>query len=280
MFAGDSTSDSPNPLHVTEIATELVITRLFLIDLLQQEKISTEDTIITTKERTCLYTKIFKNVTYRPVSGASYEPSIEDEIVDLLDPVLFDQMAGGEVWDRIIPYLPFYRNWERDKELIESVEWSNLDKYSMVTNKPFVAVVIRKRAAWTDKNMTDQFWLDFLSKLKGNGIPVCVFGKETEMFCDSKSIHYIENFQDWCTIVRHSNCKRVVSTMTGGVYPCLIFGNPDIKMTLIDNTNLKANHGYDPSFYNDCINFSRIQIDFIDHIPTTNELYEIVTNDL
>jgi hypothetical protein len=62
--------------------------------------------------------------------------------------------------------------------------------------------------------------------------------------------------------------------MTGGVYPCLIFGHDNINMTIIDNTKLMEEYGGDPSFYADCINFSKVKFEFIKHIPTTEEIYE------
>ena len=66
-----------------------------------------------------------------------------------------------------------------------------------------------------------------------------------------------------------------MSTMTGGVYPCLIFGHENINMTIIDNTRLMEEHGGDPSFYDDCINFSKVKFDFIKHIPTTEEITKL-----
>ena len=68
--------------------------------------------------------------------------------------------------------------------------------------------------------------------------------------------------------------------MTGGVYPCLIFGNQNINMTIIDNTNLMDKHSGDPSFYDECINFSKINIEFINYIPETNEIYGRITKNL
>ena len=269
VYEGNSLSDIANPLAVTEIATELVITRLMLIDLLQQSLISVDDCVVTIPERKCLYTKIFNNVIDFSELSNSITP--EDTVIDLLENGIFDQMAAGTVDSRIIPYKPFYRNWDRDKELLSNVDWSDMNGYEL--DKPFVALVIRKRAAWAEKNMTDEFWTELINKLKENNKKIFVFGKETQVWADGLNVEYVKNYQDWCTLVKHENCKSVVSTMTGGVYPCLTFGSPDIKMTIIDNTNLMAQHRGDPSFYDSCINFSKIEIEFINEIPTIEELY-------
>ena len=59
-YKGDSLSDVRNPLKVTEIATELIITRLYCIMLLKQGTIDKNDTIVTALERKCLYENIFQ----------------------------------------------------------------------------------------------------------------------------------------------------------------------------------------------------------------------------
>lgn len=274
-FEGNSKSDVANPLRVTEIATELVITRLKLIDMLQCGEISKEDCVVTAPERMCLYTNIFDNVL-------DYQDFLKLEqkvqVIDLLNPSIFNAMASGHIDRRSIPYKPFYRNWDRDKDLITNVNWSDLSKYDL--SKPFVALVIRKRAAWTEKNMSDEFWSELIDKLKENDKKVFIFGRETNRFVDDDTVEYVENYQDWCGIVKQENCKHIGSTMTGGVYPSLIFGNPETKMTLIDNTRLMAKHGGDPSFYDSCINFSKVDIEFINHIPTIEEFYGKLTENL
>ena len=273
VYAGNSIDDVANPLLVTEIATELIITRLYLIMMLQEKKINKNDCIVTVDERKCLYTNIFENVI-------SYKDFIKKDVkcIDLLQSNMFDMMSAGPVKERIIPYLPFYQNWERDKDIIKNIELSSMGGYDL--SKPFICLVIRKRKAWTEKNMTDKFWIDLINKLKENNIKTFVFGKDTESFCDFENTIYVKNYQDWCTLVTNKNCKHVTSTMTGGVYPCLIFGDSNIKMSLIDNTHLMANHSWDPSFYHDCINFSKIKINFINTVPTTKEIYDTITENL
>lgn len=272
-FEGNSKSDIANPLRVTEIATELVITRLRLLDLLQTGALSKEDCVVTTPERKCLYTKIFDNVMdYQEFLKIGAK---KEDVTDLLAPGVFNQMSAGPIKNRIIPYKPFYQNWERDRDLITCVDWSSMDGYDL--SKPFVALVVRKRAAWTEKNMSDEFWTKLIKQLRKNDIKTFVFGRETEMFCDSETVEYVKDYRDWCTLVKHDNCKHVGSTMTGGVYPLLIFGNKDAKMTIIDNTQLMTKHAGDPSFYDNCINFSKILIEFIKHIPSTEEFYGKIT---
>jgi len=274
IFEGTSTDDSANPLVVTEIATELVITRLYLIMMLQDEKITKDDCVVTIEERKCLYTKIFKNVlSYHEFEKLNVKNL---DVIDLLsNEDTFYGLSSGPVELRPIPYKPFYQNWNRDKDLILSVDWSDLVEYDL--SSPFLCLVIRKRLAWSEKNMSDEFWDNLVEKLKENNIKTFIFGKESEKWCDDKTIFFVRNYKDWCSIVSNKNCKSIMSTMTGGVYPSLIFGNDSIHMTIIDNTNLIDIHGNDPSFFNECINFSRVKINFINYIPNTDEIYYEIT---
>jgi hypothetical protein len=274
---GTSKSDIPDPCSVTEIATELIITRLYLLSQLSEGKIDINDTVVCANDRQCLYTKIFPNViTFAEFN--SRELAEEDTVEDYLNPYFFDRLAAGDVSQRLIPYLPFYQNYERDKNLINTVDWSDLQSFN--TSKPFVGLVIRKRGAWEEKNLADDFWRGLIRLLEDNNIQTFVFGKETELFCNTPNTVNVNNYRDWCTLLTHPNCRHVGSTMTGGVFPLLVFGNPSAKMTLVDNLRLMDKHGHDPSFYHPCINFSKIDISFINHIPTIEDYYERITKDL
>lgn len=268
-YDGTSSSDKANPLQVTEICSELIITRLFLLDCLSNGQISNEDTIVTIDERMCLYINIFKNViTYKQFCDTIL--TSEDIVVDLLNNSMYDQMAIGG----LIPYKPFYQHYDRDKKLIDNVNWSDMSEYDL--RKPFICLVIRKRGAWLEKNLSDKYWLELIENLKKIDIQVFVFGRETETFCDDKQIKHIKNFRDWCTLVKHKNCKHIFSTMTGGVYPAMIFGAPNMKMTIVDNTKLMDSHRGDPSFYDDCVNFSKVDINFVYEIPTIEEILKMI----
>lgn len=253
VYEGTSTSDVANPTMVTEIATELIITRLYCIDLLKQGKISKHDTIVTGRDRKCLYEGLFDNViSWKEFKG-------EGEIIDLLEPNLFRRLSGGIVDLRLIPYKPFYQNWERDKNEILNLKRSSLTEYDLT--KPFTCLVIRKRSAWSEKNLSDEYWFDLISRLEN---PL-VFGRETEIFCQGKA-QYIKSFQDWCSIVGHPNCKEIISTISGGVYPAFIWGNKESTLTIMDTMDLVKVYGYDPSWYNSCINFSGIKTNIITHL--------------
>lgn len=266
IYKGTSESDKANPLEVTEICSELIITRLYLIDLLKKGKITVNDTVVTIDDRRCLYTNIFKNViTFKEFSSIKTNGA-NDVVIDLLVKKTYHWLAVGGG----LQYKPIYQNLERDREEIMNVDLSQLEEYTV--DKPFVALVIRKRGAWPEKNLPEEYWVKLISSLRANGVQIFIFGKETESFTDGSQVQYVKNYRDWCSLVKNPNCRHIVSTMTGGVYPALIFGAPEMQMTIVDNTNLMALHVGDPSFYDSCINFAKVKIDFVNEIPEVKEL--------
>lgn len=275
-FMGTSISDIANPAFVTEIATELIVTRLFLIDLLNSNRIDKNVVVVCAAERRILYTKIFPNViTYDQFKLLNIKSK---NVLDLLSKGIFQKLAGGKVSSRIIPYLPVYKNWRRDKADILNFQEGDIDHLDL--SRPFVALVIRLRGAWPEKNMTNDFWEELINCFTETDIQVFVFGREAEKFCNNQSVIHVSSFQDWCTLTKSPNLRHIGSTMTGAVYPALIFGSNSTKITLIDNLNLMSQHGHDPSFYHSSINFAGCPIEFITSIPSPREYFNVLTDNL
>lgn len=268
---GTSESDIQNPLQVTEIATELVITRLYCIMLLKEGTLQKSDTIVTTEERKCLYENIFDNViTWNEFKKLKIPKT---QVIDPLAPSLFDRLAAGKVDDRLIPYTPFYKNWERDKQEIQNINLSSLEDYDLTSE--FICLLIRTRKAWSYKNLQEEYWREVIELLEKRGKKVLVFGKEVEKYATPLT-QYVKNFKDWCSVINHENCKHVVSTISGGVYPVFLLGKKERTLTIIDNLNFLQNYGYDPSCYNDCINFTGVSKNILNYLPTPSQLAEIL----
>ena len=268
---GTSLSDIQSPLQVTEIATELIITRLGTISMLGHNQISRKSVIVTAPERICLYTKIFDEVLDWETYVANKQNYSHLEVDDLLDPARFASLSAGPVESRLIQYKPFYHWWERDKDKILNVEEPEDFPYDV--SKKFACLVIRTRAAWPEKNLPKSYWDKVITEFRKNGIPLFVFGKETEVY-EQPGVTHIPTFKEWCHLSKHKNCSAVISTITGGVYPALIFGHKDITLTIIDNLDLVKVYGYDPSWYNDCINFAGLKKRILTQIPEPRDLVE------
>ncbi len=268
---GTSTSDIQSPLRVTEIATELVITRLAVISMLGHGQISKESVIVTIPERMCLYTEIFDEVIDWEYYSKNRQRYSHLEIDDLLHPDRFAALSAGPVESRLIEYKPFYNWWERDKDNILNVE--EPDYFSYDVSKKFVCLVIRTRAAWPEKNLPKSYWDKVIAKFKESHVPVFVFGKETEVY-EEPGVFHVPTFREWCHLTKNKNCSSVISTITGGVYPALIFGHKDITLTIIDNLDLVKVYGHDPSWYNECINFAGLKKRILTQIPNPSDLVE------
>jgi hypothetical protein len=271
MAIGVSNDDIASPLKVTEIATELVITRLACLMMLKDNKISKNDTIVTNSDRFCLYENVFDNVvSWKEFCSMDVDKS---SVIDLLSHLVFPNLHLKNNKNQKIPYLPFYKHWERDKEEITNINFGDLSSYDL--DHEFVALVIRTRAAWPEKNLPEDYWKNLIKKLSDRGKKVLVFGKETDVYANENTQH-VSTFKDWCGIVNHPNCESVISTITGGVYPVFVCGNPKLKLIIIDNLDLVKIYGNDPSWYNECINFTKIQKIILNFKPSAEQLMEII----
>lgn len=268
IFEGTSTSDKADPLECTEMCTEMIITRLRAIELLNTGVISKSDTIVTWKDRFCLYENIFDNVIdYQDYLKyidfpAEFETNWVESTIDLVSQIY--ELCTS------INYKPSYDRLEQDRSEIFNI---NLSLYKTLEFEPLVCLLIRKRAAWSEKNLDDNYWTELIRTLLSNGKRVVVFGKDTENFkVVFPNIIHLTRFKDWCSIIANENCESVISTTSGGVYPIFFVGTGKSKLLIIDNTKLVEKHGDDPSFYNKCINFNNTEIKVFDYVPTNDEI--------
>ena len=256
IIEGTSIDDVPSPLLSTEIATEMIITRLRAIEMLNEGQIHRSDTIVTRRDRFCLYENLFDNVIdYKEF----LDPTIEkDEVIDLVLQ-LYTLCTD-------IRYKPFYQRYEKDRLQLENIEYNDLLKKEL---DPFICILIRKRAAWSEKNLPDEYWIGLIEEMKKNGYKTYVFGKETsDIPCDVN----VTSFQDWCSLLANRTCKSIVSTCSGGVYPVFFNKRTDNKLIVIDDNGLTALHNGDPSFYGDCINFNRTDVRVFPYIPKYDQI--------
>jgi len=263
VFQSTSTNDINDPLLATEICTELIIMRLRLIELLNTGIINKNDVIVTRIERKCLYENIFPNIIdYQDF----LKLNIQENVIDIVSQIY--------TLCKTIKYKPFYNRFELDKEQILNIKLSTDLKFDV--SQPFICLLIRKRGAWPEKNLPDNYWYGLINYLNTLNIRIAVFGKETERFCDNINSFHINSFQDWCAILSYSTCKCVISTATGGVYPIFFTGHKKSKLIIIDNTLLIRENGHDASFYNNCINFTNTELMVLETVPDYPALYNTI----
>mgnify|MGYP003652417273 CR=1 FL=1 len=251
---GDSYSGG-TPETQTEAATELIINRLAVIDLLQKKEILLSDTIVTLPERMFLYENIFNNIKdYTQLKNPS-----KNQI----------DIVGGEYWQKL-PYKggidsitskPFYQHYERDKDLIHNISYNHNILNAKLDD--FLVCIPRLKKSDTRRNLEQEYWVDFINIAKKH-YKVMVFGKGNENL-NSEEITYIDTLQDYCSYLHHPNCKHVVSTISGPCHYVQQFGNVNNQtiLTMIDNHNLLDRYGHDPSYFDSCINFTKVRINII-----------------
>lgn len=264
--AGNNTWSRGTPMTQTEAATELIINRLQVIDLLQRGKISSDSTIVTLPERKFLYENIFENVEV-------WDDQSKQTGIDLVKDIAKTA--------RSLPYKPFYKHYERDKHLIHDIKYND---EILNTDLPKFAIVIpRLKKSDIRRNLDQAYWAEAINKARelNSYEKIFVFGKGNENLDDGEKVFYIDTLQDFCSYIHHESCHHVISTISGPCHYVQQFGNVNkqTKMTMIDHMNLIPDGGHDdPSYFHPCINFTEVQIEWIkwNPLPSPKELGKMI----
>ena len=249
------------PIQQTESATELIYNRLTAISYLKEGYIDFNTTVVTLKERKFLYENIFKNVEIYD-SRKKY-----DNCIDLVTESKLNELVNPTT----NKYKPFYHKFDRDKEEIFNIRYNKDIINSEFTD--FMICIPRLKNSDTRRNLDQSYWGEFLKLAKSKYKNVFVFGKGNENLEDDQ-IKYVDTLQDYCSYLHHPNCVDIVSTISGPCHYGQFFGNSNFrtKMTMIDNLGLINMHGDDPSYFDPCVNFTKISIKFINTLVSPYEL--------
>jgi len=257
--SGNGTFAGGTPIKQTEPATELIINRLAVICYLKEGKIDSETTIVTLKERGFLYEQMFNNIEI-------YDPNKKyEDCIDLVTVSKLDELC------KTIPYKPFYKNFNRDREEIFNIGYN--EKILNEDIPEFMVCIPRLKKSDTRRNIDQEYWREFLNLSKDKYKKIFVFGKGNENLSDHQ-ITYVDTFQDYCSYIHHDNCVDIVSTISGPCHYAHFFSNSGLKtkLTMIDNFDLIGKHGNDPSYFHPCLNFTKIPVNFIKNLVSPTEL--------
>lgn len=261
-----------DPTQRTEIATELIMTRLKAIELLNIGVVSKTDCIVTRNDRRCLYENLFDSVIdYQTFLKWNMPAS---DVIDLVPDI--------NTYEQTIQYHPVYSRFELDKKQIFNIK---LFEYSDIeTAKPYICILIRQTPNHPEKNLPLNYWGELIDQIPQK-YNIMVFGLHNSEANDLKPFQHLRqiipvfNFRGWCTALSHPNCKAVISSCTGGVYPLFFVGNPETKLIIIDNNKLVSEHFESPSFYNDCINFKKVHKKIYEEIPAPEKIVRYIDLD-
>jgi hypothetical protein len=224
-----SKSDIGTTEKYCELGFELMVSRLTYIRGLQTGLYTPDDVVVTVDDRKFLYTKLTKNV----ISCAEFNeirsnnPNIEVVEWDMnleLDKLHGDYQRG----------LFNHYKYLEDRDLILSLDYSDVRSKYNISNEPFAGVLIRVRNWAAFRSLDDGFYSAILDELQGKYGRVFVFGLCSEKFWKGRNVTYIDNLQDWASLVHHPRCEVVVAPASGGSAVCQICGDSNLLLVTSD----------------------------------------------
>ncbi len=244
-----------DPLKRTELCTELIGPRMRALQLLEQDKITCNDIIVTKKDRFCLYENIFtKIITWDEFNSMDYPDNFN--VIDLVN-----EIKNG--------YIDTFQQYE--KQFPRKIPFASSIKLNQfeVADRKFICVLSRGMKNSSEKNIDMEEIVNHFSK--ETDLDVFVFGEYPhKKMCDK--FYKISGLSSWCALLSNPNCKAVISPCSGGVYPVFFSGHKDLKVIIIDNLQLTIKHSNSPSFYHECVNFTGVKKYILNHIPSAEEL--------
>jgi hypothetical protein len=253
-----------DPCKRTELATELISTRMKALVMLDAGIVSKSDTIVTRIDRKCLYDQIFDNVIDWDefVIFLREDYALIDSTIDLVKDICDGSIDTAKNFNNEFPVIP------------ESIFNISLDCDRKLYTRPFICVLIRSNKNDSQKNLSENYWGEFILhfKEKNPGTDVFTFGDKLSL--NISGVMHVENLRGWCALLSNENCKVVLSSCSGGVYPIFFVGHKNSNLIIVDNLKLTLKHSDSPSFYHDCINFKNVRVGAVYSIKDPSSLIE------
>jgi hypothetical protein len=245
-------SDIGTTENYTELGWELMVSRLAYIRDLHKGIWTPDDVVVTIADRKFLYTKIAKNVI-----GIEDLPDTEDVFKYTEDRVCkFEDL--GELHDEYSCGKIDHYKYPECKDDILKVDYSNVEEKYHISKK-FAGVLIRIRNWCSDRNLNDYYYRSVIDMLKSKYSQVFVFGIGSERVWKDKGVTYLDNLQDWASVMHHPLCNVIISPASGGGAVCQICC--DSKLLLIKNCACLCERH--PLFFSSSVTFSNLKIKLV-----------------
>jgi hypothetical protein len=261
-------SDIGTTEKYTELGWELMVSRLAYIRDLHKGLWTTDDTVVTISDRKFLYSKIAKNVIGiedlpEPIDSDNvFEYTYTENgsgvcrFEDLGE--LHDDYTNGKINQ--------YKYIEHKSDIL-NVDYSNVTEKYGISGK-FAGALVRIRKWCSERNLNDQYYSAILDDLKSKYGKVFVFGMGSERVWKGKDVVYIDNLQDWASVMNHPLCDVIVAPGSGGSMLCQICCNS--KLLLIQNCPILCERH--PLFFSSGVTFSDLKIKLISPNKIRQEL--------
>jgi hypothetical protein len=215
--AGIPNNDSGDLTEYFELGWEFMMSRLYLIKLLKENKFDSDtDIVVTNSSREFLYSKFCKNVI-------SYETFCKvktnsDEIINLVHDINEDRHKkfcnelSLNIW-----------YWNKNKcsfqyskeELPEIVSFDLLNNKDIIKNENnYICIVVRKRDWCNKRGYTDEQLQKCIDYAKNKNLTVYIMGKECDTYTNTNVYHV--SLQEMATLINDKNCKAFITPLSGG----------------------------------------------------------------
>tara|TARA_Y100000034_G_C6860479_1_gene391558 strand:+ start:192 stop:1025 length:834 start_codon:yes stop_codon:yes gene_type:complete len=208
---GCASNDSSHLYKYFELGWECSTTYFFAKRLLQEKKITTNDTIVTCSGREFLYKSVFNKV----ISWSDFtcilnnlEPT--SEILNLVDSAIKDDFK------HLYDDQKLYRFLEEDKNILQSFEKSSIK--TLHDNKPYNIIVFRQRDHVKTRN-TSESYIQSCIDTSNKFYKTFIVGYGCDVFDNCKPV----NLQDYCTLINNKLCNCILTPQTGPVTMARIF---------------------------------------------------------
>jgi len=239
-------NDSEDLAKYFELGWEIVGSRIDFISLLNQNFISEENfTVVTIKDRMFMYQSFFKNVI-------SYEEFLiknidKKNIIDWTEQRDFKFLNANYFVDqKTKKYVRFYEDYEK-------IFNGFVLNQSLKQNENFVVMCIRHRDHCSYRNSDIDFYKNLVDEVKKMVKNVFIVGKGNESFCKNNGCIYLNNLQDYVTLIKDNNCLGLVTQSTGPA--CLALVCAECPIYILDHSMASDLSGNNAVLGGQCIHF-------------------------
>ena len=204
-------SNTKLPGWAFNLGHEIHMTRFVLFDMLIKQKINSDDIIVTMNDRKFLYDNIFSNIVdYNTASANNYFNQNKYNIINLFEIIIHYNCKDFLKIDYELPD-KYYND-----ELISYVKNINyLELNNNFLNDKFIIIHHRYNSDITKLKRIIQKLRDIFTD-----IYIIVFNNDksniNNKLTDYKNIYPVDNLREYASLLKHDNCKLVITEWSGG----------------------------------------------------------------